>query len=1173
MTITKTLTAKIAATVAGVAMVLAFAFSFAVPAHAALSETQIQAIISLLQSFGADSATIANVDASLRGNTPSTPSNPGSGSSTACYNFTRDLTLGATGADVMELQKFLNANGAMVAASGAGSPGNESSYFGGLSQAALAKWQAANGVSPAAGYFGPLTRAAVAAKCSANPGNPGTPTTPAPGSGLSVVAASQPQNAIAPASASRVPFTRFTLTAGNDGAVTVNSVTVQRVGLGANAAFSGVVLLDESGNQLGTSKTLNSNDQATIGEAITIPAGQSRTFTVAANMGSSLGSYAGQVPAFSVVGVNTSATVSGSLPITGAYHTINATLSIGAATVDVSSFDPNTARTREIGTTGYNFSGIRLTAGSQEDVRVRSIRWNQTGSASASDLTNVQVIVDGTAYPAVASSGGKYYTANFGSGILVQEGFSIDMYVRGDLAGSDSAGRTVIFDIDKASDIYVTGETYGYGITPAAGSTASASDSSSQFTTGTPFFDGSKVTIEAGSVTTISKANSVPAQNVAINVPNQPLGGFEVDIKGEALTVQQMDFGFTITGGDNASDLTNVTLVDQNGTVVAGPVDGVASGVGTNGYVRFTDTITLPVGKRTYTLRGRLSTDFANGNTIIASTSPANNWTNVKGELSGNTITLSNTTFNMNTMTVKAAALAISVSGSPVAQNIVSGVQDFTFAQYQLDASASGEDVRFSSIPLKLTLGTMVATEVSSCQLFDGATALNTGSNIVNPSAAGDNTFTLDNALVVTKGTVKTLALKCDISGSVSNSDTISWGISAAPSITVTGVQSSQAVTETVTASNGQTMTVAAASFTITKDNTSPAYGIVAGGSTDVTLGVLRARASNEDLSLTKIALQLTSPAASSSPTNLVGGMVKLYNGINQIGSGVFTSSATTTHITLSSPLSLPRDTDVKITIKGDLSPIGPSSAGTQGALLKVDWDGVGQAGATEAVGSATVTATGSDTAVDGVRIFRSFPTVAKINLGSNTLTTGTVDLYRFSISANDSGSGINLYKLVANVATSSATAANGTTTVTNLKVFAYTDAGFSSIVPGYTDGQIVATIASLVSGENNLALSSVLEIPAGATYYFKVQGQVSQVAGTSGTAGSVSTRIVGDAAYPNLASLMATAANVDAATNDNFIWSPNASGSTAAATADWTNGYQVVGLPSSGTDVTTLTK
>lgn len=74
------------------------------------------------------------------------------------YNFTRDLYLGVSGEDVRELQKYLNKKGFRVAWFGNGSPGNESSYFGRLTQSALIKFQKANNINPPAGYFGPITR-------------------------------------------------------------------------------------------------------------------------------------------------------------------------------------------------------------------------------------------------------------------------------------------------------------------------------------------------------------------------------------------------------------------------------------------------------------------------------------------------------------------------------------------------------------------------------------------------------------------------------------------------------------------------------------------------------------------------------------------------------------------------------------------------------------------------------------------------------------------------------------------------------------------------------------------------------------------------------------------------------------------------------------------------------
>lgn len=74
------------------------------------------------------------------------------------FLFSRDLELGMEGADVRELQKFLNTNGYIVASSGVGSPGNETIYFGARTKAALARYQAAQGIVPSAGYLGPKTR-------------------------------------------------------------------------------------------------------------------------------------------------------------------------------------------------------------------------------------------------------------------------------------------------------------------------------------------------------------------------------------------------------------------------------------------------------------------------------------------------------------------------------------------------------------------------------------------------------------------------------------------------------------------------------------------------------------------------------------------------------------------------------------------------------------------------------------------------------------------------------------------------------------------------------------------------------------------------------------------------------------------------------------------------------
>ncbi|MFA7309704.1 MAG: glycosyl hydrolase family 18 protein [Candidatus Paceibacterota bacterium] len=91
------------------------------------------------------------------------PVSAGATGSVSLGALTRGLDLGSTGADVRTLQKILNSDTATrVAASGAGSPGNESTYFGPATARAVQKFQVKYGIAKAGnsgyGYVGPSTR-------------------------------------------------------------------------------------------------------------------------------------------------------------------------------------------------------------------------------------------------------------------------------------------------------------------------------------------------------------------------------------------------------------------------------------------------------------------------------------------------------------------------------------------------------------------------------------------------------------------------------------------------------------------------------------------------------------------------------------------------------------------------------------------------------------------------------------------------------------------------------------------------------------------------------------------------------------------------------------------------------------------------------------------------------
>ena len=90
--------------------------------------------------------------------TPATPAVPSSGS------FAKGLKVGQSDSDIKVLQEVLNRDpDTMVAESGAGSSGNETNYFGSLTQKAVGKFQEKYGIAiptdDAYGYVGPMTRA------------------------------------------------------------------------------------------------------------------------------------------------------------------------------------------------------------------------------------------------------------------------------------------------------------------------------------------------------------------------------------------------------------------------------------------------------------------------------------------------------------------------------------------------------------------------------------------------------------------------------------------------------------------------------------------------------------------------------------------------------------------------------------------------------------------------------------------------------------------------------------------------------------------------------------------------------------------------------------------------------------------------------------------------------
>ncbi|MEM9336959.1 MAG: hypothetical protein AAGA35_03835 [Patescibacteria group bacterium] len=164
MTLTKDIAAKASVAFVAIAMV----FTLFAPAAQAQSEAELQQMINDL---------LAQVS-SLQGQLGQGGDSMGSSAGVCPFSWTRDLTTGATGNDVMALQQFLNADpDTRVAASGVGSAGAETDFFGGLTASAVSKFQVkyrSDVLSPAGlvnptGYFGPSSRAKANMLCSSAP--------------------------------------------------------------------------------------------------------------------------------------------------------------------------------------------------------------------------------------------------------------------------------------------------------------------------------------------------------------------------------------------------------------------------------------------------------------------------------------------------------------------------------------------------------------------------------------------------------------------------------------------------------------------------------------------------------------------------------------------------------------------------------------------------------------------------------------------------------------------------------------------------------------------------------------------------------------------------------------------------------------------------------------------
>lgn len=1082
------------------------------------------------------------------------------------YNFTKDLTLGSKGDDVKALQQFLNASGYPVAASGPGSAGNETTTFGSLTKAALTKYQAAKGISPAAGYFGSKTRAFVASLAVA-PTAPGvTPTVPA-GTGLALALASDnPASGTIPKSASGVPLLKFTVS----GKGTLTGLTFKRKGIGATGDFASTgFYLYEGNTRLTTGRSVNSTTHEVTFVNLALAVDGVKTLSLVADVAS--GATSGNIHFFELVSATGDPTPSGSL--------VGNAMSIGSQQVGgVVAEKTGSLSSTTVGQVGAQLSEIKLTASSTEDILIKQIAITQGGSISNSNLSNFTLKdASGNVLAKTAAVGAKdLITFVFDTAFLLEKGQNRTFRIFGDIGGSAKSGDTIKLYFDSKGDIVATGKTYGYSVDPDI----TALDVSSE---------AHSVALKGGDVTITF--NGPISGDVALRGQDIEVFNFTIAAKNN-VEIRNLRTHATTTGLTSGEGFNDMKVWD----VSANAVITSATDVTTSTDVTYTDIINLKAGQtRTFKITVDVDADNDTNDDIRVSllaftASDIKNLDN--NQFVATSDIVPNSVVSGNTLTVKAPSIDIQLSATPSSQTYVQGATAKSLVAFSFRATADTIKVSSLKITGSATTGTLTSGEVTNLALYDGATKVSDTKSL----DSSDLTATFDNMnVLIASGQTKTLTVKGGIATDATNNDVFVVKIaSTTTDLTATDSNGNTATQTGFATNSASTVSITVASVgdvTVVKaaDDVDTEEGVILADGERV-LAKFRFTSTNEDMTVNKLHILLASSSvsvANSDSGTVVDDVptVKLYEGTTLVGNaGGYTVQATgaSSSIAVVEGLNwvIPKDSSKTLTVKGMVAAIGQSGSGADfGSSI---WTSVMAAGF-EAQG-----ATAKDTAITAAKgnekvVYKTSPRFTSAVKGADwKLTAGTIPVLKFKIKADgpDQIAWKQIqFKVTMTQASMSAVEANPGTTVGNVGLRDITGgastqlniaSAFSS-TSTTTGEQVALGSPGGQTGYVSLLLNAERTVPAGEEKEYELSLAFTGISGTVGLSTFV-TQVHRTETSKFTGTVTGVRASISTTTDaaPSFVWSDysvaghtDTEGPTATSTADWANGYLLKGMPS----------
>ncbi len=700
----------------------------------------------------------------------------------AGVNFQRTLVVGSTGSDVKCLQTILNQSATtQVSATGAGSPGLETTYFGPKTLVAVRKYQVAQGFTPA-NQVGPMTRAALNAAIGGVPGTPGTPAQTGPISAMK--AADSPASGALVNNQAGADLLHINLT----GTGTVSSMTLQRSGISTQNTLSAVYLYDGNTRITG-GYSFNTSGQLVMNN-LNLAISGSKVISVRADVYSTAttdsSSVAVALVGLTANGVATTANVAGNM--------------MTVVNGDLARADFPTGNSTSPGDTSINAGTVNQTLWSRSiGITPRAIQFygltvKMIGSAPSNSLANVGLYIDGILAGTATINANNQFVFSSANPVTLTTG-SHFIEVRGDVIGG--ADRSLYLSLEQGSDVIIKDSQLGVYVSATTNTGSTATN-----------LIGGTVAIQNGTLTVNQDTSFNTTTTVVGGASNVQMAAFKFTAYGEDVKVTSLSFLSTITGGPGGSNtMTNVGLYVNGGQVGSNYTATSGSNVS---FANLGSSLLVPVGTPVIVaIKGDViastGAPFTTGTVkfdLNAGTSNVQGMSSSKitssGSRGGQSLAISSTNVTFAATTGFAAA-----APAPNASGVKLG--SFTFQ------TGSAEGATINNVAVTLSGNMVSGNQLTNLTLKNGTTVVSTpiGTPIVGvnnysvniPVALGAST-TLDvygdvgsaaSTLIVTPSMLVTYRGAISNISSTTNSGTPTAGVATTctvPSIIAGGVTS-----------------------------------------------------------------------------------------------------------------------------------------------------------------------------------------------------------------------------------------------------------------------------------------------------------------------------------------------------------------------------------------------